>query len=241
MQSEVHQLSQMDQLLVWFDKNKKQATWGALAVALIGLAVGLYVWRENEVQNAANEALSKVLASATPTQGVGTDALLKVASDHAGTEAAKRAVLMAAGDYFDQGKYKEAQAQFDRFLRDYRESPFSPQALLGVAACKDALGMTNDAVNAYKDIADRHGSDSIAPQAKLALARLYEAQGKLELARDYYMQVAQADPNGAIGSDANMSLAELFSKNPNLIPQRAAPMTAPLAAPAAPAAAPAKK
>jgi TolA-binding protein len=223
MQSDVTHLALQDQLLTWFEKNKRQVLWGAVAVALIGCAAGIYLWKQNEVQADASEALSKI-TSGNLTSGAqpGTpEALLKVTTDYPGTDAGRRALLLAAGNYFAEGKYKEAQAQFERFLRDYRDSAFATEALFGVAKCKDAQGMTNEALAAYKDIVDHHPSEGVTPQARFALARVYEAQNKLELARDLYQQVAQTDPNGQLGLEAGMQLAELFSKYPGLIPARA--------------------
>lgn len=213
------QLTLQDQLLTWFEKNKRQLLIGTGLVAVVALVVSIYFWRQTQAQTEASEALSKVIAgSMTGAAPAGTtEALLKVANDYAGTEAAKRAVLLAAGNFFADGNYKEAQAQFEKFLRDYRDSPFAGQALLGVASSKDAQGKTDEAINAYKDIADHHAGESIAPQARFALGRLYEQQNKPELARDQYQQVAQLDANGALGSEAGLRLAELFSKNPSLV------------------------
>jgi predicted negative regulator of RcsB-dependent stress response len=235
MQSDVSHLTLQDQFLTWFEKNKRQLMFGTVAVAVIGLIAGIYVWRQNETQVDASQALSKVasIAYVSGTQAGMTEALLKVANDYAGTEAARRAVLMAAGNYFADGNYKDAQTQFEKFLRDYRDSAFAGQALLGVAACKDAQGKVEDAVAAYKDIADHHSADSVAPQARFALGRLYEQQKKPELARELYQQVAQMDPNGSIGSEAGMRLAELYSKNPSLIPAKVPAMARPAVAPAA--------
>lgn len=224
MQSDVTHLTLQDQLLTWFEKNKRQVAWGAVVVAVIGMAVGIYYWRQAEAETDASKALSLITVGAQPAT---PDSLLKFVSEYSGSEAARRALLLAAGDFFTEGKYKDAQAQFDRFLRDYRDSSFAPEALLGVAACKEAQGMTNDAVNAYKDIVDHHPNDSIAPQATFSLARLYQAQGKLELARDNYEKVAQMDPNGTLGSQATMELADLFTKNPSLIPSRPAAANTP--------------
>ena len=220
MQSDAAQLTLQDQLLTWFEKNKRQLLIGAVVIALIGAGAGIYIWHQNEVQADASEALSKFLNmdNAGGAQPGATAGLLKVAADYPGSDAAKRAVLLAAGDYFAQGSYKDAQAQFEKFLRDYRESSFADEALLGVAACKDAQGNTDEAIAAYKDIVERHSGDSVAPQARFALGRLYESQHKPEMARDLYMQVAQADPNGTMGSEAGMRLAELYSKNPGLVP-----------------------
>ena len=222
MQSDVTHLTVQDQLLIWLTKNKRQVLWGTVAVAVVGFAVGIYVWQQNEVQTSASHALSKI--SSGNLMGVAqpgtTEALLKVAADYPNTSAARRAVLIAAGNLFADGKYKESQAQFDRFLREYRDSAFATEAMFGVAACKDAQGMAAEATTAFKDIVDHHPSESVAPQARFELARLYEMQNKLELARDLYQQLAQMDPNGQLGSEANMRLAELFNKNPSLIPVR---------------------
>lgn len=224
MQSDVTHLTLQDQLLTWFEKNKRHLLTGTVAVAVIGTIAGIYVWHQNQNQTDASEALSKISSTAYTggAQAGTTEALLKLAADYAGTEAAKRAVLMAAGNYFTEGKYKEAQGQFEKFLRDYRDSAFAGQALLGVAACKDAQGLAAEATTAYKDIVDHHSADSIAPQARFALGRLYETQNKPELARDLYQQVTQMDPGGALGAEAGMRMAELISKNPGLVPASAA-------------------
>jgi TolA-binding protein len=224
MQSDVTHLTLQDQLLTWFEKNKRQVVWGAVALAVIGVAIGIYFWHQDQAESDASKSLSLITAG---TQPPATDALLKFVSENSGSEAARRALLLAAGNLFAEGKFKDAQAQFEHFLRDYRDSSFAPEALLGVAACKEAQGMTNDAVNAYKDIVDHHPNESVTPQAMFSLARLYQAQGKLELARDNYEKVAQMDPNGTIGSQATMELADLFAKNPSLVPARPAAASTP--------------
>jgi|SRR5882724_159429 len=234
MQTDVVHLTLQDQLLTWFEKNKRTLLLGVVAAAVIAAVVSIYFWKQDETQVQASEALSKIMSSALTAgaQGGNTEALLKVANDYAGTDAAKRAILMAAGNYFADGSYKDAQTQFEKFLRDYRDSSFAAQALLGVAACKDAQGKTDEAVAAYKDIVDHHSTESVAPQARFALGRLYEKQNKPDLARDLYQQIAQTDPNGALGSEAGMRLAELYSKNPSLMPVRPSATAAPSLAPA---------
>jgi predicted negative regulator of RcsB-dependent stress response len=231
MQSDVQELTLQDQLLTWFEKNKQLLLTSTLVVAVVGTIAGFYIWHQNQTQADASQALSKITGPAytTGAQTGQSEALLKLASDYPGTEAAKRAVLMVAGNYFAEGKYKEAQAQFDKFLREYRDSTFAGQALLGVAACKDAQGLAAEATTAYKDIVDHHAKDSAAPQAHIALGRLYESQNKLELARDLYQKMAQMDGNGPLGAEASMRMAELIAKNPSL-----APASSPAAAPSLP-------
>jgi tetratricopeptide (TPR) repeat protein len=97
------------------------------------------------------------------------------------------------------------------------------QALLGVAACLEAEGKTEQALTAYKDLVTRHAKESVIPQAKFALARLYEAQGKPELARDLFEQVEHDNPYGSLGSEAGMRLEDLNAKYPKPVPAPVSP------------------
>ena len=127
-------------------------------------------------------------------------------------------MLLAAGSLFTEGKYEEAKAQFQKLIREYHDSPFMGEALLGVAACLDAQNKPTEAIAAYKELIDRHPNDPVIPQAKFALGRLYEAQNQPEQAYNYFEQVAQTDPYGSIGSEAGMRAEELKLKHPNLAP-----------------------
>jgi len=220
MESNVAQLGIGERLLAWFELHRKQVLWGAAIVLAAGAAIGFYLWQQSEKQARANEALSRIVstgfgggeAEAAPP------ALLNVAAEHPGTAAAGRALLLAAGHLYEQGKYAEARTQFERFLRDYRESPLAPQALFGVASCLDALGKTSEAVTAYNDILQHYSTDNVAPQAQLALARLSEKQGKWAQARELFMELARSS-RGSVGSEAMIHLEQLVAAHPELARQ----------------------
>jgi TolA-binding protein len=141
---------------------------------------------------------------------------LKVAATYPKSSAAARAVLLAGGTLFVEGKYDQAKAQFEKFVHEYRDTTFMGGALLGIAACLDAQNKTDDAIRAYKDLTEHHSGDPAVPQAKFALARLYEGQGKPELARSLFEDVARSDPNSSLGSEAGMRLEELKMQHPEL-------------------------
>ncbi len=222
MESEVAQLPLSDQLWVWFQKNKRPAIWGTFSLVIVGLVAWFVVYQREQKQLEASEALSAVSiaqANATgTTSAAAADAYLKVAAAYPNSTSAARAVLLAAGSLFVEGKYEEAKVQFQKFTRDHRSSPFMGEALLGAAACLDAQGRTSEATAAYKELVDRHPSDPVIPQAKFALGRLYEAQNQPEQAFNYFEQVTQADPYGSIGSEAGMRAEELKLKHPSLAP-----------------------
>jgi len=229
MESEVTHLPLWQQAWAWFEANRKPALWGAGAVAVVGLVVAFVVYRQGEADIAASEALSNVALPqrSGAVRGDPTEAYLKVAASHAGSRAGARALLLAAGGLFVDGKYDEARNQFERFNREYSDSPFRGEALLGIAACLDAQNKTNEAITAYKDLIDRRPTDYVLPQARFALARLYEAQNKPELARSLFEDVERNNPYSSLGSEAGMRLEELKAKYPALFaPVMSAPSNA---------------
>ena len=225
MESEAAQIPLWQQAWAWFEANKKQALWGAGALVAVGLIVAFVIYRRNEAEITAGEALSNVPLPqmSGAAQGNLAEAYLKVAATYPNSRAGARALLAAAGTLFTEGKYAEAKTQFDRFTREHSDSPFLGEALLGVAACLDAQGNADAAITAYKDLVDHHPLDQVLPQARFALGRLYEATNKPELARNMYEDVARNNPYGSLGSEAGMRLEELKLKYPGL----AAPIVAP--------------
>ncbi|MCX6922109.1 MAG: tetratricopeptide repeat protein [Verrucomicrobia bacterium] len=227
MESEVVELPLWQQAWAWFEKHKQQTVLITGGVAVIGLVVAFFVYRQDQADITAGEALSNV---AMPQMAGGprvdtAEAYLKVAATYPSSRAGARAILLAAASFFVEGKYAEAKTQFDKFTRDHRDSPYIGEALLGVAACLDAQGKSNEAIAAYKDLVDRHSSDPVLPQARFALARLYEAQNKPEQARTLFEEVEHSNPYGSLGSEAGMRLEELKTKFPNMAPPVVPTMT----------------
>ncbi len=220
MESNVAELPLSHRAWAWFEKNQKPALMGATIAVVAGLAVWFLLWRSGERQIDAGNALSNVgIAQGTAFSAApSAQAYLKVATDYPSSRAAARAVLLAGGTLFSEGKYSEAQAQFEKFSKDYHDSPLLGEALVGIASCLEAQGKLDQAVAAYKDIQARHPNDSVIPQVKFSLGGLYEAQKRPELAREMYRQVSEESRYTILGSEASLRLGELAQKNPNLPP-----------------------
>ena len=141
-----------------------------LAVAAI---VGFVAWRHTEKETASGEALSNAAADqmvAGPAGQAGAaNVYLKVAEKYPGSAAGARALLMAGGSLFEEGKYDQAKSLFERFPREYSDSPLTGEALLGIAACLEAQGKIPEATTAYKTLYERHPNDSVVPQANQGL------------------------------------------------------------------------
>lgn len=216
MESDVTQSVLFYRVWEWVETHRKQLIWGIAVFAVVGFGLGYFFWHQTQSEVAANEALAKLTSPVNPGARSAT-AFVKVATDFPHTDAGGRALLLAGAQYFAEGKYSEAQAQFDRYLREYRNGPFGGQASLGRAACLEWQGKVNEAVTAYKDIAERHPSDNVAPQARLALGRLYEGLGRYDLARLSYEQLAR--PGSVIGMEAGVRLEALLRKHPAPLPE----------------------
>ena len=219
MESEAGQLPISHKAWAWFEANKKQTVWGAGGLLIAGVIIAFYLYRQDQGEITASEALSNVaLPQMTGPAGRGdiAGAYLKVAADYPNSRAGARALLLAAGTLFVDGKYPDSRAQFERFRREHAGSPYLAEALLGIAACLDAEGKTREAMTAYKELVDRYPTEHVAPQARFALARLHEAQNEPEKARNLFEEVERSNPYGSLGSEAGMRLEELRTKYPNL-------------------------
>jgi TolA-binding protein len=231
MESDVTQSAVFYKFWAWGETHRKQLLWGAIILAAAGLAAGFFAWWQNEKETSANNALSQAMDRPRLSNGQGatSEALLKVAAEYPNTDAAGRAVLLAAADLFAAGQYPQAQAQFDKYLRGYGGTPLTVQALLGMAACLDIQGKTNEAITAYKNIYERYPNDNVVLQAKFALARLYEVQNKLGEARDLYYNVSTNFSDSIDSEAASLRYEDLIAKHPELAPATQASAKAPAA------------
>src|SRR6266446_4973737 len=142
MASDVTESVGFYKLWAWLETNRKQAAWGAVIAAVVVLGICFFVWQQGEAEVTAAEALSNAAMPQSSPDGRADSAkaYLSVAAKYPKSAAGARALLLGAGSLFVEGKYPEAQAQFERFAREHHDTPFMSQALLGIAACLDAQG-----------------------------------------------------------------------------------------------------
>lgn len=207
--------------LAWADKNKKQVITGLLAVAVVGAAIGLYVWNKNSKEASANDALFALpsgLMQARKAVPTG-ESYMKVADEYAGTGVAERAELIGAGFLFAEGKFDQARKAFEDFLTKYPESALKSQAAYGIAASLEA-GNKPEALAKYQDVVQKFPGENVAPLANLARARLLETQGKPEEALKIYDELQGSKiPGDSFKTEAMDRREKLLAKNPQLAPK----------------------
>ena len=231
MDSESSQSGGMIGLLAWFEEHKKHVAIGAgvlVAAVFIGMII---VQQQARKEQSASEALSDVrgLFSAAASTPAGTvEALSKVASEHEGTKAAVRALLISAGLLFSEAKsaadYVEAEKRFTQITREYPDSAWAAQAHLGIAASLAAQGKTTEATAKYEEINRRFANAPIFDQSRLSLAKLYEAS-KPEDAFKLYEDLIKAHPGGqgsVFAMEAAMRQDDMLKAKPELAKLKAA-------------------
>jgi outer membrane protein assembly factor BamD (BamD/ComL family) len=207
----------MIDFLAWIEVNKKKLLIGTGVMAAAIASYSIYQWHLNEAEAAATEALYKIQTTASkPEAAPGAQAFLRVATAHLGTSAGAQAALLGAEALFRESKFAEAKTQFESFQRAYPDHPMAPAAVLGIAACLDALDKTNETLTAYQDVVNRYPGSVVASQAKLGLARLYQAKGDLAQALKIYEELARPTASSAWGAEASARREQLLTHHPEL-------------------------
>ncbi|MEI7732702.1 MAG: tetratricopeptide repeat protein [Verrucomicrobiota bacterium] len=211
--------------LTWLEENKKRLVVGVGVAIGIAVIVTCYNYYSEQQEVNASEALTGLRG---PIPGVSkappaTSAqYFKVAEQYSGTSAAAQASLMGAEALYNEGKYAEAQAAFEKFLAQNGSHPMVAQAVLGIATCLDAAGKPNDALAKYQDASRQYSYDlSVVSISKLAMARIYEAQAKFSEAFKTYKDMADMSRGQMYNpwmDEAQERLRLLAKAHPEVIP-----------------------
>jgi TolA-binding protein len=224
--------SKLYDLLDWAHTNRRMIIGVVGVAAGIGIAVAVVSWRKGENEIAATKALFSVpgaVVAAASTPPASADALLKVASDYAGTPAANRADILGATRLYSEGRFTDALASFERLAGSANNNSLQAIATYGVASSLDALGKRSEASAKYSEVISQFPDEPVAPQAKLALGRIEVAEGRQEAAFRLYQELANAGPYDPWSAEANERRQELLTQFPDLA--KSIPTAAPLALP----------
>ena len=198
----------------WLEANKNRLiASGAGVLVLWGVYYFITSQRaQREVD--AGQALTMLLVnpSANANSSQIAESFAKLAAQFPGTAAGQRAQLQAGAALFNDGKYSDAQTQFQKYLDAGSGAPLSATAQLGVAASLEAQNKPDLAIAAYQKIMSVYaGSSSVLP-AEFALGRIAEQQNKLTEAVSHYEKVARAGLGGSLAQEAAMRASEIKTK-----------------------------
>lgn len=203
-------------LMAWVEIHRQKLLLGAAAVLVV---VGsIYLWRHfrAEREAAANTALLELGRRTGEAEAEPKAAdYLKVAEQHASTEAAVRARLLAAGALFADGQFAEARAEFER-VAAVTSGTLLAQAAFGIAASLDGAGQTDAAVAKYQEVISQFPAESVAGLARLKLSGIQEARNQPEAALRLYDEILRDREPGAFAQQANQGREDLLRRHPEL-------------------------
>lgn len=207
--------------LAWFETHKHQLVYVGAAAIAVWFAAYTYRHVRQGKEAEANAALAALSRPADKSDKSGksqplANDYLKVADQHAGTQAAERALLFAADRLFVEAKYAEAKARFEKYLASNPTGSGAVTAAMGVAACQEAAGEIDKAIVSYEQIISQHSSAPEAHQAKLALGLLHEGKSRNDQALRLYDEVLRAKPVTVWRMEAEMRRDQLLRKDPKL-------------------------
>jgi tetratricopeptide (TPR) repeat protein len=203
--------------LAWIELHRNHLI--AAAGILLLVIAGVYLWRhfDEARESRANAALLAIRPTPGELDSAPTAAdYLKVAEEHAGSSAAARARLLAAGAFFTAGRYSEALTEFEALLADSDSDLVAAQAAFGAAAALDALDRIEQAIPRYHEVINRFPEESVASQARLALARIHESRQQPEAALRLYDEVLRDRDPGPFAQLAAQQREGLLRRHPEL-------------------------
>ena len=221
MEPEQTQSNFLIDLLAWIEVNKRRLIMGGIALVVVWVVIYTYTYFKGQQEVTAEEALSAVFKAplGNPIRSLPDAAgLLTVAERYAAAPAGQRALLLAAGALFQQGKFAEAKEKFQKFSSQYPDSKVIPIAAYGVAACDDAMNNLDGALAGYQAVELKYPKDPVGTQAKLAIGIIQEAKNKPEEALKVYDQLAKSDSRSLWSSEAFSRRDLLLAKFPHLMP-----------------------
>ncbi|MBI2947921.1 MAG: tetratricopeptide repeat protein [Verrucomicrobia bacterium] len=207
------------EFLAWLEENKKRLIIAAAGLVVVGSGIAIYRWNKAQTELAASQALLALrlpLNASENTPPPDASSFLKIAQAHPSTTAAQRALLLAAGTLFAEGKYAEARAQFEDFLQHFGNHPLAPSALYGKAAALESEGKSDEALRVYQEVLTRYPGAWLLADTRLAIARIHEAKKQPQLALQMYEEITRTNLMSSVSGEAMARKERLLEKHPEL-------------------------
>lgn len=133
----------------------------------------------------------------------------KTLEEHKGTSVGRLAALMRGGVRYDLGKYAEAAADYETFLRDGGAGRFKETAIEGLMFCFEAQKKWDQALAQVKKLPKDEDGAYVALYHE---GRIFASQGKKEEAAQRFKQVVQKASSPVLLRQAGQRLAMLEVK-----------------------------
>jgi TolA-binding protein len=215
-----------------FFETKGRETLALVVVCVVVGAVGLgyYGWRQH-VQSRSSEMLAGALAvqqatvteatdpkappqpGAYPTERARSEAALakfKAAADaYPSTDAGLYARYQEAVTLLSLDRPADAIACYNDIIKQAGTSDYAQMARLGIAEAQARAGQFNQAIDGFKELAQRKDGPLPVDGILMHLGRVYLEAGKVSDARQTFNRVVEEFPDSPYASEAQQKLDQL--------------------------------
>jgi TolA-binding protein len=211
-----------------FEGRQREAMLGLAAVGVVViLAIAFFAWREHEQTQAATLLAGAVAVKdarigppGTAEQGLRFNnereraqaalTKFKVAADaYPSTDAGLYARLEEAATYMTLGNPAQAAASFQQVIDKGGNSIYGQSARLGLAGAQAAQGQYDQAINAFKELAQRKDGPLPVDGILMQLGRTYLDAGKRADAQQTFNRLVEEFPESPFSGDARRELEQL--------------------------------
>jgi TolA-binding protein len=211
-------------------RRRETATIVALVVVVGGAALGYYGWREH-VQTQAHKLLAEAMtvqnarigpppAPGTPANGLyfptererwqAALTKLKVVADaYPSSDAGIYARYQIAATQLALGNPALAAAEYQRLIDSAGDGFYGQMARLGLAEAQARAGQYDQAINAFKDLAQRKDGPLPVDGILMQLGRTYLDAGKRADAQQTFNKIVEEYPESPFTGDARKELETL--------------------------------
>ena len=213
------------------DRRKREVTAVIVAVVVIGAAaIGYFAWRER-VQTRAHALLAEAMvvhdarvgpppASGTPPQGLSfltarerSQAALtkfKVAADaYPSTNAGLFARYREGSTWMALGSPTQAATAYQQVIERGGDGIYGQMARLGLAEAQARSGQFDQAINTYKELAQRKDGPLPTDGILMQMGRTYLDAGKRSDAQQIFNRLVEEYPESPFSGDARRELDNL--------------------------------
>jgi predicted negative regulator of RcsB-dependent stress response len=205
MQPEKQESTWLYEGLAWLELNRKLVIASLVVVLVVIVGAYIYHWNRRQAEVRANDALLALkprTAADTGEKAAAAADFLSVAEQHTVGSTPERALILAAGELYRDGRYAEAQAAFQKARDHHPRGPLAASAALGIAASLDAQDQVDAALAAYQAVTRDYADSPASARAKFAL-KIYD-------------ELATAQKMGRASMEASVKRTALLKQHPEL-------------------------
>ena len=228
-ENEVRLLTRQARALM--EARKNETTVLVSVVAVIGvIAIGYYAWHER-LQSRAHEMLAAAIAvqearvvppggtttivttGSYPTEQARAEAALakfKATADaYPSTDAGIFARYQQAATLMSLGRTAEAMSRYEEVIKRAGDGIYGQTARLGLAQARALAGQYDQAINAFKELAQRKDGALPIDGILMQLGQTYLEAGKRADAQQTFNRLVEEYPNSPYTADARQQLDSL--------------------------------